>query len=300
AAAVDGKIYVIGGWNQTGKLSTVEEYDPTTDTWTRKADMPTARKGMATSVVNGKIYAFGGSTVVQAPPGLLTTVEEYDPATNTWTKKEDMPSKRFGAAAVAVDGKIYVIGGWAAGFHTSVVEMYDPATDTWQKRANVPRGLGNTGFASVDGKIYLFGGSADVVLSTTYEYDPVTDKWTQKANIPAPRLLLPASALDGKIYLIGGDTHGGGGPTTSVLVYDPATDTWTDGTEMQTARGSLATVVVDGKIYAIGGHTGITWGNIGTVFATVEEYTPEGLESTTTAVSPQGKLTTTWGEIKRR
>ncbi|MCZ6677316.1 MAG: hypothetical protein O7E52_08705, partial [Candidatus Poribacteria bacterium] len=149
ASAVNGKIYVIGGWGKAGKLLTVEEYDPPTDTWTRKADMPTARKGMATSVVNGKIYAFGGSTRVQAPPGLLTTVEEYDPATNTWTKKKDMPSKRFGAAAVAVDGKIYVMGGWAGGSHTSAVEMYDPATNIWQKRANVPRGLGHTGFASV-------------------------------------------------------------------------------------------------------------------------------------------------------
>jgi hypothetical protein len=28
-------------------------------TWTQKADMPTPRWGLSTSVVNGKIYAFG-------------------------------------------------------------------------------------------------------------------------------------------------------------------------------------------------------------------------------------------------
>jgi hypothetical protein len=81
-----------------------------------------------------------------------------------------------------------------------------------------------------------------------------------------------------------------------VLVYDPATDTWADGPKMPTARGSLATAVVDGKIYAIGGQTGIPWGAMGTVFDTVEEYAPEGFES---AVSPQGKKTLTWGEIKQ-
>ncbi|MCZ6678948.1 MAG: kelch repeat-containing protein [Candidatus Poribacteria bacterium] len=45
--------------------------------WIKKADMPTQRWGFATSVVNGKIYAIGGSQ------GLLRlalkTVEAYDP-----------------------------------------------------------------------------------------------------------------------------------------------------------------------------------------------------------------------------
>jgi N-acetylneuraminic acid mutarotase len=42
-AAVDGKIYVIGGlatdtsYNNSGAIPAVEEYDPATDTWTRKS-----------------------------------------------------------------------------------------------------------------------------------------------------------------------------------------------------------------------------------------------------------------------
>jgi hypothetical protein len=73
--AVNGKIYAIGGMD-SNHLSSVEEYDPATNTWTAKADMSTARSGLTTSAVNGKIYAIGGwvgySTV-------LSTVEEYDP-----------------------------------------------------------------------------------------------------------------------------------------------------------------------------------------------------------------------------
>ena len=158
------------------------------------------------------------------------------------------------------------------------------------------------GSATVGGKIYVFGGLLTVgdLVSTTYEYDPAADKWAQKANMPSPRSYLSASALDGKIYLIGGHTRFDGGGTASVQVYDPANDAWTDSPKMPTARGSLATAVVDGKIYAIGGHTGISWGAMGTVFATVEEYAPEGLESEASAVSPRGKLATTWGTIKRR
>jgi len=41
-------------------ISTVEAYDPETDTWEKKADIPTPRWGLSTSVVDGKIYAIGG------------------------------------------------------------------------------------------------------------------------------------------------------------------------------------------------------------------------------------------------
>jgi N-acetylneuraminic acid mutarotase len=60
----------------------------------------------------------------------LNTVEEYDPVTNTWTTMANMPTPRFGLAAVAVNGKIYAIGGWAgsAGSYTDLakVEEYTP------------------------------------------------------------------------------------------------------------------------------------------------------------------------------
>ena len=76
---LNGKIYAIGGarvWPGQA-VSTVEEYDPATDTWTTKAPMPTARRSLSTSVVNGKIYAIGGK---EATTGVaVARVEEYDP-----------------------------------------------------------------------------------------------------------------------------------------------------------------------------------------------------------------------------
>ena len=116
---------------------TVEEYDPKTDTWTRKADMPTARGALTTSVVNGKIYAIGGAMDTSGPA--FKTVEEYDPATNTWTRKADLPEPRYLHAASVVDGKIYIIAGsWQAGTASRAVYAYDPPTDTWEQKADAP------------------------------------------------------------------------------------------------------------------------------------------------------------------
>ncbi len=74
------------------------------DTWTQKADMPTARCCLSTSVVNGKIYAVGGSPARNVG---LSTVEEYNPATNKWKKKADMPTPRCCLSTSVVNGKIY-------------------------------------------------------------------------------------------------------------------------------------------------------------------------------------------------
>jgi hypothetical protein len=95
------------------------------DTWTTKADMPTARATLSTSVVNGRIYAIGGSMISGAAG--LPTMEEYDPATDTWAKKTDMPTGRIWVSASAVNGKIYVIGGKTApnAQDLSTVEEYD-------------------------------------------------------------------------------------------------------------------------------------------------------------------------------
>jgi N-acetylneuraminic acid mutarotase len=104
----------------------VEEYDPATDTWTPKADMPTARTYLSTSVVNGRVYAIGGRT---SNRNAFSTVEEYDPATDTWTPKAGMPTERLRMTTSVANGKIYAIGGSGnrgGPDAIATVEEYDP------------------------------------------------------------------------------------------------------------------------------------------------------------------------------
>jgi N-acetylneuraminic acid mutarotase len=114
ASVVDGKIYVIGGIASRGHVYVVDMYNPVADIWTKKADMLTQRDVFSAGVVNGKIYVIGGGKSHNNGPGGfigLSTVEEYDPVTNRWTKKANMPTKRVLFATGVVRGKIYAIGG---------------------------------------------------------------------------------------------------------------------------------------------------------------------------------------------
>ena len=76
--------------------------------WTRKSDMPTARSGLCASVVDGKVYAIGGGPSTGV---VITTVEQYEPTTDTWTSKANMQFARGFLSTSVVNGKIYAIGG---------------------------------------------------------------------------------------------------------------------------------------------------------------------------------------------
>jgi N-acetylneuraminic acid mutarotase len=117
-AAVNGKMYVIGGWDD-GKAAGVNyEYDPATDKWTQKKGMPRSAHHAAIATANGKLYVIGGFVPpkdTQIPTGgawePIADVWEYDPAADSWKSLAPLPTKRGAAVAVEVGGKIYVIGG---------------------------------------------------------------------------------------------------------------------------------------------------------------------------------------------
>jgi N-acetylneuraminic acid mutarotase len=117
ACTVDGKIYVLGG--QAGLeparvSSSVQEYDPQTDSWKQKANMPAARTMSAAVAHDGQIYVFGGADDYAVEPGSVQATSSlfvYDPASDTWTESADMPFERWFMSAGLVDGKVYLIGG---------------------------------------------------------------------------------------------------------------------------------------------------------------------------------------------
>ncbi len=80
---------------------------PKTDTWRRRAPLPTTRSGIAAAVVGGLIFVFGG----ESRSGTFRENEAYDPVKNAWAPYAPMPTARHGLAAVAAGDRIFVIAG---------------------------------------------------------------------------------------------------------------------------------------------------------------------------------------------
>jgi len=140
----------------------------TSPSWVEKAPMPTSRIAFATAAVNGKIYAISGRDTDIDVCEALETVEAYDTATDTWERNlAEPPTKRYRAAAAALGGVIYLVGGEdrsmpeVCGDVVSTVEVYDPVSNTWSSKApiKVARSLISLAVDEANNKLYAIGGS---------------------------------------------------------------------------------------------------------------------------------------------
>ena len=234
-----GKIYAFGGfvYPTSGPAAWVPinnawEYDPAADTWKMLAPMPSKRGSPVAAVVGDKIYVIGGVGLMpgstdtainfNTPQLVVGTVEEYDPAANTWRERSPMPTPRNHAAIGAVNGKIYVIGGRVGaafiGLATdvSVVEEYDPATDKWgAPRARMPTARSALGYGVVNGRIYVAGGEfQDPHMMATFRaveaYDPASNSWSIMPPMPVSRHGLAGGAVGNRLIFVGGDVQSSG------------------------------------------------------------------------------------------
>jgi N-acetylneuraminic acid mutarotase len=276
-AAINGKMYVLGGYGE--RIGKVFAYDPAADTWTKKKQMALAVHHQAMIPYNGKLYMFGGFTQAQGEAG-WTPVDnswEYDPVADSWKALAPMPGKRGSAVVSEVGGKMYVIGGattYANSKDTAIFgtgpamvltrnQVYDPATNTWGERSPMSVGRNHAYAGSVNGKIYVIGGRighAFVTVSSNSdiveEYDPATDTWAGlKAKIPTPRSGGGWATYNGKIYVAGGEiaTVQLVGAFRAVEAYDPATNTWTQLPSMPMPRHGVAGAVIGNRFHLVSG-----------------------------------------------
>jgi len=252
--ASGGKLYIFGGlapaWTPKGL---VFEYDPATDKWTKKNNMPVAAHHVAVTELNDKIYVMGGFTKPKSGPTAWVPIDnawEYDSANDTWKALAPLPTKRGSPTAAAVNGKIYVIGGATTneGSKESSIhparahrvvgtnEVYDPATNTWETRSPMPTARNHVAVGVVNGKIYVIGGRLGsgfigraANTDTVEGYDPATDQWSAALNrMPTPRSALTFGTYKGKIYVAGGELQTAymAAAFRAVEAYDPATNNW--------------------------------------------------------------------------
>ena len=169
---IDGNVFIMGGhfFRQDCFV-----YDPVIDQWTEKAPIPPdgCKGTLSATAYNGLIYTFGG--VANYPNGPMSSVNMYNPKTDTWESRTSMPTPRFALRTLLVNDKIYAIGGsQGSGNSLSTLEVYDPVNDTWEILPDMPFKVSWFTGAVFNNKIYVFGGTPDWVTGgdEVWEYDP--------------------------------------------------------------------------------------------------------------------------------
>jgi N-acetylneuraminic acid mutarotase len=249
----DGLIYTIGG---LGGTNLVEVYNPATDSWSARTPMPTARYGFTAVLGNdGKIYTIGGQYGAVDSDGNSVVVEAYNPATDTWATLPSLPQGRSNpAATVALDGTIYVTGGFCNSlFQTlSTTVKLAPGGTSWVAVTPAMTSVrqAHAMARTADGKLYAFGGYNNSATHASFEYMmPGTPGWNTLPAMSHGRRYFAATVRGDKIYAIGGLTG-----DATVEVYTPPAASWSSAPSLPAGRDSHAAVTLpDGRIFVIGG-----------------------------------------------
>lgn len=213
------KIYVLGGTIATDYRSkSVEIFDTATLVWEQlPSDMQYVKERHSAVLVGRKIYVLGGRRSVKA--------ECYDLDTEQWSDIASMTINRYSYDAVALNGKIYAVGGMREipkrkneecytecnMYHRflSSVEVYDISKNEWSLvDAKMKNRRYGCSIISVGAKILVFGGWDDTEFVSAIEtFDTQTNEWTG-SHIPPPdvqRAEFAAVSRQNDIVLFGGN-----------------------------------------------------------------------------------------------
>ncbi len=179
--SINGRGYFTSGNNSAGQLDySLLQYDPVSDSWSRKADFPGTPRTEATGFsVGEKAYLLTGSV----GNTYLKDLWVYDTSLDKWKQLNNFPgSAREQSSGFSINGLGYTLGGLTLGVNSDRVLrdvwMYNPNTDTWTKLEDFP---GAARFASVtfvvNGKAYYatgygIGSDGPGLLKDLWEFDP--------------------------------------------------------------------------------------------------------------------------------
>lgn len=189
---IGGKLYMSGGIFETadgrsGWHPGLNVYDPATNSWTKKAEMPKRVAQGVTGVINGKLYVLSGTCNNCGPDRVTRRLYRYDPATNLWTALAWAPNPHVMGAGAVINGKFYVAGGLLSSGPSNKLDVYDPATNRWTTRAPMPTPRYGAAGAALQNKLFVIGrANADPgePQGQVEAYDPVTNTWSTKTPIP--------------------------------------------------------------------------------------------------------------------
>jgi hypothetical protein len=253
----DSAIYLAGGYNSAGAISTFYEIDPGFQV-IRTAQLSEARGELSAEFLSETLVFAGGQVTSPAP----AATDRVDIVNLLGWFTQTISVARYSMSSTVLDNNAFFAGGVTDATPTAsnVVDIYNVTTDIWSAEvlSQARFGMGATAI----GGFVFFGGGREVIAAVNTPYDIVdvyevaTDTWTVE-NLSVPRYNLAAVSFtddggDQLVMFAGGNT--GMARSNVVDIFDVEAGTW-ETAALSVARDEVEATVVDGKIYISGGFT---------------------------------------------
>jgi|GEM_PF-3113312 len=222
--------------------------------WQIIGNMPVPRFGMASAVLDGKVYLIGGQSGHQGVSPATNRVTRFDPfnATARWdTTIAPLNHARSYALGVTYKGAIYVFGGRNRPDYINTVERYDPGQNQWTVVDTLPGSREASSGVVIGDSLFLVGhgpaydnrglGSVDIYRFSDGE-------WLVGPQMMRMRTAPVVVALHDEIYVLGGFTNS---PSDSVFIY--SNGEWRSGPSIPVKVGNFAGARVEDSIVIAGG-----------------------------------------------
>jgi N-acetylneuraminic acid mutarotase/pimeloyl-ACP methyl ester carboxylesterase len=271
ATELNGHVFTFGGafhpggaFSGTCCTSSVFEYDPIGDTWSQRSSIPpliigSTRSASGIAILNGQIYAVGGTTEL----GLRNDLLVYSPPpVDSWSFVQggETPIPLAGGIFGNINDKLYLYVGLAqlglTWQQANLMYVYEPSSKSWTQLPSPPQehygGVGGV----IGGRFLLIGGNGTQGCHGVVDvFDPVLEEWTTRSHpLPTVRCSAASAVLGSRMFVAGGYT-----PSSSVSgiveAYDAASDSWSSLPSLNTPRFGFGLAAVGATLYAIGGHT---------------------------------------------
>jgi len=259
------QLYAIGGETASGStVAAVETYDLTVNEWRTGRPLPAALSNLAAVPFNERIYVAGGTSKSNADEQQPTVSDQffvYDPEAEAWQEAIRLPNPLAGAALVADEGALYLLGGWDGRLMHDEIWRFIPPDDVakttagWALIGRLHTPMAFFGAVLANGEIFTVGGhDGQHELNTAAAYSLATNEWRDLPALTTPRSGLRL-VYDGLALF----ALGGGGPYAidTHERFDLVNNLWTNfPSPLLGEWRNLGAVVHDGRIHLIGGWSG--------------------------------------------
>ena len=266
----DGRIIVIGGYGAltTGNIGIVDTniFDPSTNTWTRVANMNLPRwYPTLTELADGDYVAISGNSTNANT--WADTPELYDPTANTWTllskiSTSEVHEEEYPFSYLIPNGNVLTIGP-----SEDVTYEMNVANQTWTPVGGTSGVVNGSSIMYLPGKILYSGGASSVINTEPAESDTAVldttasdPQWVQTAPMNDARIYHTLTMLaNGQVIAVGGGTNSNQEMiTTGVLpteIWDPTSEQWSLAAPIAAARNyhSTAVLMPTGQVLVAGG-----------------------------------------------
>jgi influenza virus NS1A-binding protein len=159
--------------------------------------MKIAISSPSTAVLNGILYVIGGSFFDQED--VIDLVQAYNPSFDSWQELATLLNPRSGAGALALNGKIYALGGKDSFGELDLVEVYDVHLDKWESVPSMIEKRYKPGVCVSSNQLYACGGqkssgnyneSIECFNFNTKQWSLISSMTTGRSNLSCATLRL--------------------------------------------------------------------------------------------------------------